>query len=93
MLIEGVDLAKACKDADQAFSKIAQARIVDYVKGLKVQAHNLRMKSMRLFNESKTAGESAESIEKRIAMIVAGDWEGIEPFDLADKTEKTDKKD
>ncbi len=83
-LIPGVDLTRAIKDADTAYAKIAQARVTDYLRGLKVQAHNLRMKEIRLEKERDMAGASAAEVEARIALLESGDWSAVEPFDLSD---------
>lgn len=89
--IEGVDLKKVSEQAQKAFTKIAEGRLVDYVRGLKVQAHNQRMKAMRLANESQQAEAQATKIEDQISKIENGQWEFIEPMELADKGGEKEK--
>lgn len=79
----GVDLAKAVKASDEVVTKIASQRVTAYVTGLRMQAHNLRMKALRLAGESAVAAKAAEEVEAKLAAIAAGDWSGIEPFELA----------
>lgn len=83
-----VELAKANEVALKAVQKIAESRIADYIRGLYIQSHNLSMKACRLRNEAELAEASARKCLDLIERIKNGDWEAIEPFELADKQDK-----
>ncbi len=87
--IEGVDLKKIVETAERAYAKMAEQRITDYVKGLKLQKHNLEMKRLRLINEYqdsiKLAEEKIKSLEAQLQSIDSGEWKAIDPLDLGEK--------
>jgi hypothetical protein len=86
--IQGIDLQRCIDVADKAFSKIAEARLIDYIKGLRIQAHNFAMKEERLKNEAEQAATSRAKLIEQIGRITLGDWSAIEPLDLVEKQEK-----
>ena len=83
--ISGIDLKKVSEQADKAFVKIAESRLVDYVRGLKVQAHNQRMKAQRLRHEAEQAEAAVLKIDEQVGKIVEGAWDSIEPLELQEK--------
>lgn len=91
--IPGLDLSKIDEQARKAFAKIAEGRITDYLRGLRIQAHNFSMKAARLRTEAEQADAQQQVLEDRIAKIVAGDWSAIEPMELQDKGGGQDKQD
>ena len=88
----GVDLSKAIKASDEAVVKVASQRVTAYLIGLRMQAHNLRRKAFRLHNEADVAAFAATEVEAKLVAVVAGDWSGIEPFELAAGQGSTDQK-
>ena len=80
--IEGVNLIEAFKQADSGYSKVVTARVSEYIKSLKVQAHNLLMKELRLRTEADQAASSRKTIEERLKNIQYGDWSAVEPFEM-----------
>jgi hypothetical protein len=80
--IDGIELRGPLANAEKAFQKTAEGRITDYVRGLMIQEHNLRMKVARLETETALARESASLLQKKLEQIRAGDWSVIEPFEI-----------
>ena len=78
MSLPGVDLEKAVKTANEAVTKLATARFVEYLKSLKVQSHNLLVKETRLRTEAEQATAARSVIEDRIKKIESGDWSAVE---------------
>ena len=89
--IPGIDLGKVKESADKAFTKLAELRIADYLRGLKIQEHNERMKAMRLRNEADQTQARVEAIREQIAKIEGGDWTAIAPFEVQDGKQQEGK--
>jgi len=86
--IPGLDLKRVDENATKAFQKIAEGRLTDYLRGLKIQHHNELMKVARLRNEADQAEARAAEIGRQIAAIVGGDWSAVAPMELQDKGDK-----
>ena len=93
VIIQGVDLNRVKDLAGKAFVKIAESRLVEYLRGLKVKAHNQQMKAARLRGEADEAEKAQKEVESQIARIEAGDWEAVEFITLEDKDQKDQKGD
>lgn len=91
--IPGIDLKKIDDNASKAFQKIAETRLTDYLRGLKIQAHNERMKALRLHNEGLQADARAREIEGQLRKVVAGDWDVIPALEFTDSKQADSKQD
>lgn len=82
--IPGLDLHKLNEEATGLFQKAARTRVVDHLRGIMLQAHNLQMKAHRLRMEADQADESRRVIEKKIKGFQGGDWSVLDPLDIPD---------
>ncbi len=83
--IQGIDLKRVDEAATKGFTKSAEARVTDYLRGKLIQLHNQQCKVKRLRDEADIAEASQLKMAEQIAAIRAGDWSVIEPFELSDK--------